>query len=96
MKNKVLAVDLDGVLCKGESWNKKQCLKAKPITKNIEKFNKLGRFNFVVIYTARRDFLIEASLKWLRKNGVEFQAISNKKMSADFYFDDKSYAQITP
>ena len=86
---KVIAVDLDGVLCKGESWTPEQCLKAKPILKNIERVNKLHKTNFIVIYTARRDFLIEATLKWLRKNGVEFQAISNKKMSADLYIDDK-------
>ena len=86
---KVIAVDIDGVLCKGECWTPEQCLKAKPILKNIEKVNELGKFNFIVIYTARRDFLVEASLKWLKINGVEFQAISNKKMSADSYIDDK-------
>jgi len=86
---KVIAVDLDGVLCKGECWNNKQCRKAKPIQKNIDKVNELHKTNFIIIYTARRDYLIPVTLRWLRLNGVEFQAISNKKMAADLYYDDK-------
>jgi len=89
MSLKVIAVDIDGVLCEGEAWTPEDCLSAKPKKKNIERVNELYKTNFIVIYTARRDHLIEATLKWLRTNGVDFQAFSNKKMSADLYLDDK-------
>ena len=87
---KIIAIDIDGVLCKGESWTPQQCLKAKPIKENIRKVNELHKTNFIIIYTARRDHLVEATLKWLKLNGVEFQAISNKKMAADIYIEDKA------
>jgi len=89
-KLKVILVDLDGVLCKGEVWNKKQCSNAKPIKRNIKEINRLYRRHFIIIYTARRDYLIPATLKWLRINNVNYMAISNKKCSADIYIDDKS------
>lgn len=88
-KLKVIAIDIDGVLCEGEIWDTKDCLTAKPILENIKKVNKLYRYNFIVIYTARRDFLISATIEWLRKNNIMFHCISNNKMPADYYVDDK-------
>jgi uncharacterized HAD superfamily protein len=87
---KVILVDLDGVLCKGDTWNPEDCLKAKPIEKNIEEVNRLHQKHFVVIYTSRRDNLIPATLEWLRRNNVQYQAFSNKKSAADIYIDDRS------
>jgi hypothetical protein len=34
--------------------------------------------------------LIPATLEWLRRNNVQYQAFSNKKASADIYIDDKN------
>lgn len=90
MRKKVILIDLDGVLSKGESWNKKECLEAEPIEENIKKVNKLSKSNFIIIWTARNDSLIPSSLKWLRKHGVNFDAISNNKPPASFYVDDKA------
>jgi uncharacterized HAD superfamily protein len=87
---KIIAIDIDGVLTKGpDCFTEKEILNAVPNKKAIEKVNKLFLNNFVIIYTARRDNLIPATLKWLRKNGVMFQAISNNKMSSDCYIDDR-------
>jgi len=90
IRAKVILVDFDGVLSTGECWTPEGCLKAEPIQENIDKVNKLHKENFIVIWTARRDHLIPASLKWLRQHGVEFDAISNKKPAASYYIDDKS------
>lgn len=87
---RVICVDLDGVLCEGEIWTPEDCLKAKPIEKNIKEVNRLHQEHFIVIYTARRDNLIPTTLEWLRRNNVQYQAFSNKKTSADFYVDDKN------
>lgn len=87
---KVYLVDLDGVLCKGDSYNERECKRAKPIQKNIRKINKLYMTNFIVIYTARKDFLIPITLEWLRANKVNFHAISNNKVSADIYIDNRA------
>lgn len=89
-KLKVILVDLDGVLCNGESFTEKQCQNAKPNNKIIGKINELYKVNFIVIYTARRDHLIPATLRWLRRNGVYFHAFSNNKTSADIYIDERA------
>ena len=86
---KIILVDIDGTLCKGEAFTPRQCLKAKPIKRMIDKINKLGAKNFIIIHTARRDNLIPATLEWLRRNNVLYQAISNHKTFADIYIDDK-------
>jgi len=87
---KIILVDLDGTLCKGESFTPEDCLKAKPIAKNIKKVNDLHLTNYIIIYTARRDALLPATLEWLRRNNVQYQAISNKKASAHIYVDNRS------
>lgn len=85
----VLAIDMDGVLCEGEAYTTQQCLDAKPRQEVIAKAKEEYNHNFIVIYTARRDNLIPATIKWLRMHGVPFHAISNNKMAADWYIDDK-------
>lgn len=84
-----IGIDLDGTLCIGKHWmTAGECLKAKPIKKMIEYTNKLYRNNFIIIYTARQNFLIEATLEWLDRNGVQYHAISNKKIPLEFLIDD--------
>ena len=90
VRAELILVDFDGVLSRGECWTPEGCLKAEPIQENIDMVNELHKENFIVIWTARRDHLIPASLKWLRKHGVQFDAISNKKPAASYYVDDKS------
>ena len=85
----VFAVDMDGTLCTGEAYTPEECLKAIPREDVIKKVNKLYQTKFIVIWTARRDNLIQATLEWLRRNGVMFHAISNNKMASDWYIDDK-------
>jgi len=88
---KIILFDLDGTLTKETCWTEEECLEATPIKKNVEAIKKLARDHFVIIWTARKDHLISASLKWLRKHDIPFQAISNNKTSADYYIDDKAY-----
>ena len=86
---KVIGIDLDGTLCKGDSYTETRCLLAEPRWDKIALVNELSKRDFIVILTARRDELIPASLKWLRSHNVNFHAFSNNKMPADWYIDDK-------
>ena len=79
---------MDGTLSKGTCWTPKQCLDAKPNLGVIKKVNKMARQGFLIIWTARRDYLIPATLEWCRRNGVNFQAISNNKTAGDVIVDD--------
>ena len=90
MKRKVIAVDLDGVLCEGAAWTVEEVPAMKPREDVIKKVNELYEMNFVVIYTARRDPLIPATLEWLRRNNVRFHAFSNIKIGAEQYIDDRA------
>jgi len=88
---KILAIDLDGTLCKEDCWTEEEALNATPNKERIEYANKLAHNGyFVIIYTARLDELIPATLEWLRRNNVRYDAICNQKMACDIYVDDKA------
>lgn len=90
---KILAIDLDGTLCEEVCWTSSQCLEATPVEAMIAKMRKITSGKIIVIYTARKDHLIPATLKWLRKHNVPYHSFSNNKIPADFYIDDHA---ITP
>ena len=84
----IIACDMDGNLCNEVCWTKEQCRKATPNKKMIEYINSHHHDSITIIHTARRDELIEETIKWLRKHGVYYWAINNQKMPADLYIDD--------
>ena len=86
---RVIGIDCDGVLCTGEAWTPEDVINAEPKLEVIAKVNELYETRFIVIYTARRDHLIPATIQWLRKNGVHYHAISNRKIPLDILIDDK-------
>jgi len=88
---KVVLFDLDGTLTKNTCWTEKECLNAIPNKKMIELEREIARDHFVVIWTARKDHLLSATVKWLRKHDIPFQAISNNKTSCDIAIDDRTY-----
>lgn len=57
------------------------------MAKEVEKYYHNA---FVIIYTARKDELIPATLEWLRRNNVRWHAFSNIKIPASLYVDDKA------
>ena len=84
-----IGVDLDNTLCKGKHWiTPEECLKAEPITEMIEKVNKLYRTDFIVIYTARQNWLMNCTFDWLDRNNVKYHAVMNKKCPLDITIDD--------
>ena len=86
---KIIGIDLDDTLCVGQHWRVgKDVLDAKPIKEMIKKVNELYITNFIIIYTARQNYLISDTLEWLNKNDVRFHAISNRKIPLDYLIDD--------
>ena len=88
-KAKVVHIDLDGTLCTGEAFTEEECLNAIPRLDVIRKVNKMFHKKYIVIWTARRNDLIGASITWLNKHAVLYNAIDNKKGATDLYIDDK-------
>ena len=88
-KRKRIGVDLDNTLCIGKHWTSpKQVSKAIPIKSMIKRINKLYRDHFIVIYTARQNFLMSATFQWLDDNGVYYHAVSNRKTPFEILIDD--------
>ena len=87
--DKLIAVDMDGVLCEGKFWGEGEC---KPIKKNIEYFNSVyKKGGHIIIYTARRPRHFEVTQNWLDRYGVMYHGIAMmKKIGADIYIDDKA------
>ena len=89
----IVAVDLDKTLCLGESFTENDCLQAIPIPEMIyavnNKIYKNGKC-FVIIYTARREFLRNATEFWLKKYRVRYHALVCGKLWANYYIDDRN------
>lgn len=76
----VINFDCDGTLTKKVCWTEKDCKNAEVNKKSRSKIRELYKNHFIVIYTARRDHLLPATLEWLRRNSIPFHAISNNKI----------------
>lgn len=85
----LVAVDMDGVICKGEFWGGDD---PEPQTEMIEflwKIYKQGAH--IIIYTARQPRHYAVTHAWLIKHEVPFHGITMcMKPGADVYIDDKA------
>jgi len=72
--------DLDETLSTGECYSPQECLSAQPITENIEKLRERYEHSIVIIYTARRNHLMTATVEWLSLHNIPWHFISNKKV----------------
>jgi len=87
--DQLIAVDLDGTLCKGEFWGEEE---PKPIQEMIDYIWKLyvGGAH-IIIYTARQIKYTAETYAWLDKHGVPYHGLMmNRKPGADVYIDDKA------
>jgi uncharacterized HAD superfamily protein len=87
-----IGVDLDNTLCKGQHWETpEECLKATPFPDRIKYVNDLYKNDFIIIFTARQNFLMSATFEWLDTNGVKYHAVSNRKTPLDLLIDDTAF-----
>ena|SRR3990167_5613104 len=85
---RIINIDVDNTLTNETCYTVEDCLKATPKENIVSAVNKLYEEDFIIIYTARRDHLIPATLEWLRRNNVRWHAFSNLKIPSDQYIDD--------
>ena len=101
MKNyKIFAIDFDGTLCENK-WPDI----GKPHTEMINFMKKLRKKGHkVILWTCRDGETLEKALEWCSKRGLIFDAVNDnieesknffggnsRKISADYYIDDKAY-----
>jgi uncharacterized HAD superfamily protein len=87
-----IGVDMDNTLCIGKHWDTpEECMKAEPIPNMIEYVNRLYKDDFIVIYTARQNFLMSVTFDWLDKHGVRYHAVANRKVPFDRLIDDTAH-----
>ena len=90
---KLIAIDLDGTLCRGECWTEEACLHAEPIQEMIDTVNDLYiKGGHIIIYTARPEWFRHETEYWLNKHKVRRHALvmGSNKIGADYYIDDKA------
>ena len=92
MSRRRIGVDLDNTLCVGKHWNTpEEAFEAKPIPEMIGFVNNLWKEEFIIIYTARQNFLMGATFEWLDKHNVKYHAVSNRKTPFDKVIDDTNW-----
>lgn len=84
----IISYDMDGTLCKEVCWTPEECLNATPNQKVIDDCNGHYEDSITIIYTARQDCLLEATVTWLRTHGVKYWGINNQKLHFDNLIDD--------
>jgi len=89
----IVAIDLDGTLCFGENFTEDDCIRALPILDMIDLVNNelyKKKECFIIIYTARKEFLRNATEFWLRKYGIKYHILVCEKLWAQYYIDDRN------
>lgn len=95
MKGETIYFDVDNTLTNETCYSIEEALAATPNIKLVESYRQLYDKNFMIIWTARRDELIPATLEWLRRNNLRWHAFSNLKPPRGsknaIYVDDGAY-----
>lgn len=87
--DKIIAVDLDGVLCEGEFWGEGEPRPVDWMIAKVWEWYKKGAH--IIIYTARQPRYYPQTHAWLIKYEVPFHGIAMlMKPGADVYIDDKA------
>lgn len=86
---RVIAVDMDGTLCKGEFWGEGE---PEPIPEMIKLIRDLYiKGAVILIYTARAPEYARSTQAWLDKHAVLYHGVNYlRKPGADLYIDDKA------
>lgn len=87
--DKLIAIDMDGVICQGEFWGETEPRPEEEMIEKIWSWYKKGAH--IIIYTARNPRYYQETHAWLIKYGVPFHGIVMQyKPGADIYIDDKA------
>jgi hypothetical protein len=86
-----IAIDFDGVLIDHpHSLSFEECLQlGLPTIDSVEILNYLSKFYKLVVLTARKDDELIKVKQWLSDYGFPKMEVTNKKMDATLYIDDR-------
>jgi len=88
MRNKVLAIDLDGTLCVEEPQLRSSL--SRPKKDAVETINKLYDEGFIIhLYSSRHSLQWEPTVEWLKSYNVKYHWLVLGKTYADYYIDDR-------
>ena len=76
---KIYLVDIDGTLTKDVCFAPEECKLADPNLEMIKWVKEKYKTDFIIIYTARRRELYEATMEWLDKYSVPFHSYKDQK-----------------
>ena len=86
--DKLLAIDMDGTICKGEYWGEETLEPNQWFIDKMWCWYKAGAH--IIIYTARQPVHYAKTHAWLIEHQVPFHGIAMLcKPGADLYIDDK-------
>jgi len=87
--HKLIAIDMDGVICEGEFWGDGEPTPRQDVIDYITTIYRKGAH--IIIYTARQPIYYTHTHAWLIKHKVPFHGITMQmKPGADLYIDDKA------
>jgi hypothetical protein len=91
-KGSLILCDIDLTLTLDTAWNEMDCLTAKPNQPIIDWINKKYMdCSTIIIYSARREDLLEATKYWLKRNKVYYHALRLNKTPCTLMLDDKCF-----
>jgi hypothetical protein len=87
--NKVIAIDMDGVICMEERTFDRPL--ADPIPRAIESVNAIHNDGHtVIIWTARGWEQFRSTEEWLKRHGVSYDVLLMGKPIVDVFIDDRA------
>ncbi len=89
--SKVIAIDMDGVICSEEKTFEKTL--ATPIIGAVDGVNALYSKGYtIIIWTARGWDQFRATEFWLQQNGIKYHSLLMGKPIVDHFIDDRAIA----
>jgi len=88
-KKPVLAVDIDGTICKDGSFPRYG--EAEPLLEEIERLRELAEHYFIVLWSARYEADRAITEAWLHRWQVPFSHLLLGKLPFDAFVDANSY-----
>lgn len=89
VKNKTIAIDIDGTICTEERTFERPL--AKPLEGAVEALTLLkSNNNTLILWTARGWEQYKVTTKWLNDNGFEYDQLIMGKPILDFFIDDRA------